>query len=131
MAESISELIENMDKNQSRLFVKELKAERDLLKAEISKIQRKKSKQEIEFLKSQNIRLQKELSENNEVTQEYIREKIKEILSEKKELSDDKPSSKRPVFYSQPKQEEETEYEELSDLDNLIQIATSAVIRRK
>jgi len=115
-------------KEQDNSLIKELILERDSLQREVNKVLLKKSKQEIEFLKSQNTKLQKGLSEK---TIEFIREKVREVLSSKnKELSDNQPSSKIPVFFSQPTQEEETEteYEEISDLDILLSKATEAVL---
>ena len=83
-------------------------------------------------LSGEEVSLSRRLNEYPSATEEEVRQIIKEALIDKKntkELSNEQLSSKIPVFFSQPKQEEETEYEEISDLNSLVQRATSGVIK--
>jgi len=123
------EFMEYMNEKETQMLTKELELERDSLKSEITKKEFKKAKEEIKLLKLENTRLQQELSEINE---EYIRGKIKEILSENKQLSYNQPSpKKKPVYYSQSNEKELSDYKVPSDLDlnSLLQMATSGVIK--
>jgi len=108
-----------MNEEQHRLFVKELRLEIASLKGAIQQVKFKN-------LSSENTRLQKELSENNKVSEEEIRQRIKEaLIPENKEL----PISKKPpIFYSQPDQEN---IPEVIDLNTLLKRASMLAILRE